>query len=70
MGKQSKYRNIYSSRYEIGGPGFDQYPNNRRVNQLGPHLNLQTQIDGVVQKGALKDPRIPIDPDTIRLGDY
>jgi hypothetical protein len=50
--------------------GFDLNPNSAHVKELGPHLNLQTQIDGVVQKGTLKDPHIPIDPKTIRPGDY
>lgn len=50
--------------------GFDLNPNSSHVKQLGPHLNLQTQINGKIQKGALADPHIPIDPKTIRSGDY
>jgi len=50
--------------------GFDLNPNSSHVKQLGPHLNLQTQINGKIQKGALADPHIPIDPKTIRPGDY
>jgi hypothetical protein len=41
------------------------------VQQIGPHLNLQTQINGVIQRaGALADPHIPINPSTIRPGDF
>ncbi|MEO3678411.1 chitobiase/beta-hexosaminidase C-terminal domain-containing protein [Rheinheimera sp. FR7-31] len=50
--------------------GFDLNPNSSHVQQLGPHLNLQTQINGKIQKGVLADPHIPIDPKTIRPGDY
>jgi RHS repeat-associated protein len=51
--------------------GFDLNPNSPHVNQFGPHLNLQTQINGVIQKkGAFADPHIPINPKTIRPGDY
>lgn len=50
--------------------GLDLNPNSSHVKQLGPHLNLQTQINGKIQKGALADPHIPIDPKTIRSGDY
>ena len=50
--------------------GFDLNPNSSHVKQLGPHLNLQTQINGKIQKGTLADPHIPIDPKTIRPGDY
>ena len=50
--------------------GFDLNPNSSHVKQLGSHLNLQTQINGKIQKGALADPHIPIDPKTIRPGDY
>ncbi|WP_171045073.1 RHS repeat-associated core domain-containing protein [Pseudoalteromonas rubra] len=51
--------------------GFDLNPNSSHVKQLGPHLNLQTQINGKIQKkGPLKDPHTPIDPKTIRKGDY
>lgn len=51
--------------------GFDLNPASSHVRQTGPHLNLQTQIDGVIQKtGPLKDPHIPIDPKTIIPGDF
>lgn len=51
--------------------GFDLNPNSSHVKQLGPHLNLQTQINGKIQKkGPLADPHIPIDPKSIRPGDY
>ena len=51
--------------------GFDLNPASSHVQQLGPHLNLQTQINGKIQKsGALKDPHTPVDPSTIRPGDY
>ena len=50
--------------------GLDLNPNSSHVKQLGPHLNLQTQISDRIQKGALAVPHIPIDPKTIRSGDY
>lgn len=50
--------------------GLDLNPNSSHVQQLGPHLNLQTQINGKIQKGTLADPHIPIDAKTIRSGDY
>ena len=51
--------------------GFDINPANRHVQQLGPHLNLQTQINGVpIRTGPLADPHFPIDPRTIIPGDF
>jgi hypothetical protein len=52
--------------------GFDLNPNTPHVQQLGPHLNLQTQINGKVQgkNTPLADPHIPIDSSTIRQGDF
>ncbi|WP_339733986.1 polymorphic toxin-type HINT domain-containing protein [uncultured Gimesia sp.] len=51
--------------------GFDLNPSSPHVRKLGPHLNLQTQIDGVIQKSAaLKDPHFPIDPTTIISDDF
>ena len=50
--------------------GFDVNPNTPYVQQLGSHLNLQTQFDGVIQGGALAAPHIPIDPTTITPTDY
>jgi hypothetical protein len=51
--------------------GFDVNPNSPHVRQLGPHINLQTQINGKIQtSGPLSDPHIPIDPKTVRKGDY
>jgi hypothetical protein len=51
--------------------GFDLDPASPHVQQMGPHLNLQTQVDGVVQRtGPLADPHIPIDPATVVPGDY
>jgi len=50
--------------------GFDVNPNSAHVRRFGPHLNLQTQVDGVIQRGALADPHIPIDPSTVRPGDF
>ena len=51
--------------------GFDVNPSSSHVQQNGPHLNLQTQVDGnVVKSGDFADPHIPIDPKTIREGDY
>jgi hypothetical protein len=50
---------------------FDVNPNSAHVQDLGPHLNLETQINGsTVMSGPLADPHIPIDPSTIRPGDY
>ncbi|MEV4612877.1 polymorphic toxin-type HINT domain-containing protein [Kitasatospora sp. NPDC049258] len=50
---------------------FDVNPNSAHVQKLGPHLNLETQINGrTVTSGPLKDPHTPIDPFTIRPGDY
>lgn len=49
---------------------FDINPASPHVQQYGPHLNLETQINGVpVRSGPLADPHIPIDPGTIRPGD-
>jgi len=49
---------------------FDINPNNAHVQKLGPHLNLETQINGAtVRSGPLADPHTPIDPTTIRPGD-
>ena len=51
--------------------GFDVNPNTGHVKQYGPHLNLQTQVEGkIVKTGPLADPHTPIDPATIRKGDY
>ncbi|MEH1789026.1 MAG: polymorphic toxin-type HINT domain-containing protein [Nostoc sp.] len=50
--------------------GFDVNPSSGHVRQLGSHLNLQTQINGVIQRGALTDPHIPIDPSTVRTTNY
>jgi hypothetical protein len=50
---------------------FDVNPNSAHVQKLGPHLNLETQINGrTVVSGPLKDPHTPIDPTTVRPGDY
>jgi hypothetical protein len=50
---------------------FDVNPNNAHVHKLGPHLNLETQINGrTVVSGPIKDPHAPIDPTTVRPGDY
>lgn len=50
---------------------FDANPNSSHVRKLGPHINLETQINGkTVVKGPLKDPHTRIDPSTIRPGDY
>jgi hypothetical protein len=52
--------------------GFDVNPNSGHVQQYGPHVNLQTRINGRVQRGnsPLADPHTPIDPSTIRPGDF
>ncbi|WP_327313220.1 polymorphic toxin-type HINT domain-containing protein [Streptomyces sp. NBC_01235] len=50
---------------------FDVNPGSPHVQKLGPHLNLETQINGqTVKSGPLKDPHTAIDPSTIRSGDY
>ncbi|MFI6132873.1 FG-GAP-like repeat-containing protein [Micromonospora sp. NPDC051141] len=50
---------------------FDINPNSGHVQALGAHLNLETQINGkTVTSGPMADPHIPIDPATIRPGDY
>ena len=45
--------------------GIDINPASPHVQQLGPHLNLQTQINGRIQGGRLADPHTPIDLKTI-----
>lgn len=51
--------------------GLDLNPNSSHVKKIGPHLNLQTQVNGnVVKGGKLADPHISIDKNTIRVGDY
>ena len=47
--------------------GFDINPYSKHVKNMGPHLNLQTRING---RPVLVDPHTPIDPSTIRRGDY
>ena len=49
--------------------GFDINPDSKHVQKLGPHLNLQTQKNGVIQGGVLADPHTAIDPTTIKPGD-
>jgi hypothetical protein len=50
---------------------FDVNPNVPHVQDLGPHLNLETQINGrPVRTGPDADPHIPIDPATIKPGDH
>ncbi|WP_040405918.1 DUF6531 domain-containing protein [Amycolatopsis nigrescens] len=49
---------------------FDINPTAGDVIRNGPHLNLETQINGrPVRTGPYADPHIPIDPTTIRPGD-
>lgn len=49
---------------------IDINPSTQHVIDLGPHLNLETQINGrPVRSGPMADPHIPIDPATIRPGD-
>ena len=45
---------------------FDINPTDPHVQQLGPHLNLETRIG---KKKVGTDPHTPIDPSTIRKGD-
>lgn len=50
---------------------FDVNPNSAHVQKLGPHLNLETQVNGkTITSGPLKDPHTGINPSTIRPGDY
>ncbi|MEV5283183.1 hypothetical protein [Streptomyces sp. NPDC052811] len=50
---------------------FDVNSNVGHVQKLGPHLNLETQINGkTITSGPLKDPHAEIDPSTIRPGDW
>ena len=46
---------------------FDINPTNRHVSEVGPHLNLEVQINGVPVPGV--DPHLPVDSSTIRSGD-
>jgi RHS repeat-associated protein len=46
---------------------FDLNPNDPHVAQNGPHLNLETQVNG---KPVGTDPHLAVDPSTIRPGDY
>jgi RHS repeat-associated protein len=49
---------------------FDVNPFSPHVQKWGPHLNLETHINGVpVRSGPLVDPHIPINPSTVRSGD-
>lgn len=49
---------------------FDINPNSAHVQRLGPHLNLETQVNGrTITSGALKDPHTPIVPGSWRPGD-
>jgi RHS repeat-associated protein len=49
---------------------IDINPTSTHVQGLGPHLNLETQINNrPVRSGPQADPHIPIDPATIRPGD-
>lgn len=49
---------------------FDVNQASRHVQTEGPHLNLETQINGrTVRTGPLADPHLSIDPVTIRPGD-
>ena len=49
---------------------IDDNPASPHVQQWGPHLNLETQVNGkTVTGGPLKDPHIPVDPATVRPGD-
>jgi len=51
--------------------GIDVNPNSGHVQQSGPHLNLQTQVNGRAQRsGNLADPHTPIDSRTVRDDDY
>jgi len=49
---------------------FDINPASPHVGGLGPHLNLETQINGnPVRTGPLADPHIPITPGSWKPGD-
>jgi hypothetical protein len=45
---------------------FDVNPNDPHVQSQGPHLNLETHVNGV----QISNVHRPIDPATLRLGDY
>jgi RHS repeat-associated protein len=47
--------------------GLDLNPASTHVQKIGPHLNLENQIDGVIQKPDL---HIPINPASIFLNDF
>ncbi|ROQ93870.1 intein/RHS repeat-associated protein [Streptomyces sp. 2132.2] len=50
---------------------FDVNPDSTHVQQLKPHLNLEVQIGKkTIDKGPMADPHTPIDPATIRPGDW
>ena len=50
---------------------LDINPNSPHVVKFGPHLNLETQIDGKSQRsGTLADPHTEVDASTVREGDY
>jgi hypothetical protein len=44
----------------------DVNPNDPHVANNGPHLNLETQQNGVI----IDNQHIPIDPSTVRPGDH
>ena len=49
---------------------FDINPASPHVQKHGPHLNLETQVNGrTITRGPDADPHLPIDPSTIRSGD-
>jgi hypothetical protein len=45
---------------------FDVNPADPHVQQVGPHLNVETQVNGK----TIKNDHIPIDPATLRPGDH
>ncbi|WP_275592942.1 RHS repeat-associated core domain-containing protein [Actinokineospora baliensis] len=49
---------------------FDVNPNSDHVQETGPHLNLQIQINGKAPKNGYKDPHYPISKSSIREGDW
>gem|GEM_PF-6532799 len=62
---RSTVRNA-SGQIETRVARFDINPTDPHVQQLGPHLNLETRIG---KKKVGTDPHTPIDPSTIRKGD-
>lgn len=65
----SEYTNAAGHRITVIAR-FDINPASPHVRSLGPHLNLETQVNGVpITTGHLADPHIPITPGSWRPTD-